>query len=117
MKCPECGSEIKENKDRDVVWDRGRTAFCKKCHIEYRIDDETNDIIYAQPTTAEMQEWLVENKYDILLRKNKSMIHSCTLYFYDENSLKKAIDRAGNTLAEAIKQAYDWAKKQEVTSA
>ena len=118
MKCPKCGSKIKENKDRDVVWDRGRTAFCNKCHIEYRIDDETNDIIYTQPTTAEMLLWLVENNY-VITRSLPSyeMSGSICKAFESYPSFRFGyigMDRPLITLAEAIKQAYEWAKKEEL---
>jgi hypothetical protein len=103
MNCPKCGSE-------NVLVEKSIDGFntCEQCG--YRWQRARN---IPEPTTAEMLLWLVEN-FNVNIRDD------CGLEVYIEYRKNgRWIDYfVGDgyeckTLSEAVKQAYDWARKEE----
>lgn len=113
MKCPKCGSEL----DTGFNCPKCKAKSYKEIVSEYNTNGEkiyeknTIKLVQPEPTTAEMLLWLVENfnvnirddcglEVYIEYRKNGRWID----YFVGDGYKCK-------TLSEAIKQAYDWARR------
>ena len=108
MKCPKCL--------RDNAQERKQIVTYIKCPDCGEIVEIYKTI--TEPTTAEMLLWLVENNY-VITRSLPSyeMSGSICKAFDSYPSFRFGyigMDRPLITLAEAIKQAYEWAKKEEL---
>ena len=108
MKCPKCGSEL------DTVFNcpKCKAKSYKEIVSEYNTNGEkiyeknTIKLVQPEPTTAEMLLWLAENEsIDIWHTATEGII-----YVWRNGN---AVKFEGKTLSEAIKQAYDWARKEE----
>ena len=100
MKCPKCGSE-----NVTMIYctetDKLPAKIVNNCLVCGKIWEKEHE-----PTTAEMLLWLAENEsVDIWHTANKEIA-----IIWRNGEEYKFIFK---TLAEAIKQAYDWAKQEE----
>ena len=94
--CLKCGSTNISTERRPYGFN-----WCNECGHRWQ-----NGVKQPEPTTAEMLLWLAENEsIDIWHTATEGII-----YVWINGD---AVKFKGKTLSEAIKQAYDWAIKEE----
>ena len=109
LKCTKCGSE---NATESLRY-RGKWIHCSDCGCDIRPNP-------PEPTTAEMLLWLAKNT-NIGITKTCMFMNSET--FAWDNGTAEILAKRGQKaimvkeLDEAIKRAYEWAKKQEEQNA
>lgn len=116
MKCPKCGSELDTGFNCPKCGRKRNEEMITEYNTNFEKIYEKNTIklVQPEPTTAEMLLWLVEN-FNVNIRDD------CGLEVYIEHRkngrwidyfVGDGYECKTKTLSEAIKQAYEWARKE-----